>query len=457
MVGTQRPQHLPATSSAWNAKRTSVPGSRAARVPAYPTIAVVGSGPSGCYVGQFLSKRWPDSQITILESLPAPYGLIRYGVAADHQGTKGVARQFDRLFTRNGVRFAGNVTVGRDVEFARISACFDIVVLATGLPNDRELDLPRDPEARVIGAGALLRALNGFPRHVLPRDKQGLCVPLGQQVLVVGMGNVALDVLRLLSKNDAAFTGSDIDDELLGQLRPVPPRTIDAVARSGASKAKCDAAMLRELITLPNVDVVASGLDESDEGPVADLMRECARPANHRATDDPNHTLVTFHFGVAPKNITTRNGRTVLTARPRRDAGRTVEFAADTVVTAIGFTHGDSLDEGSPGQDWTGDHVYRAGWLSRGARGTIAQNRKHAQAVARTIMDDFDAGRIKPTKPGFSGVEDLLAQRAISFSDWQRIEAMEHRSAQPGRCRRKITDLEQMLTVATGPNRESRA
>ncbi|GHE76463.1 pyridine nucleotide-disulfide oxidoreductase [Amycolatopsis deserti] len=420
MVGTHTSQHVP-------------PGS------ASPTVAVVGSGPSGCYVAQFLSKTWPDSEITVFESLPAPYGLIRYGVAADHQGTKGVVRQFDRLFTRGGIRFAGNVTVGRDIDFARLADSFDIVVLATGLPGDRELDVPRDPRARVVGAGALLRALNGFPHHGLPRT------PLGSRVLVIGMGNVALDVLRLLSKDTADFTGSDIDDEMLTQLRPERPATLDVIARSGASQAKCDAAMLRELIALDGVDIAVSGLDEKDSGPVADLLRAAAVPAR----DEPGRTRVTFHFGLVPESLTTCHGRTVLTAR-RRDDGGSAEFAADTVVTAIGFTHGAAHDDCCPGPDWTGDHVYRAGWLSRGAQGTIAENRKHAQSLVRSIVDDFAAGRITADRPGFAGVADLLAHRVVGFGDWQRIEAAEHRSARPGRCRRKITDLDQMLALATG-------
>ncbi|WP_460429125.1 ferredoxin--NADP reductase domain-containing protein [Amycolatopsis endophytica] len=399
----------------------------------------MGSGPSGCYVAQFLAKTWPDSEITVFESLPAPYGLIRYGVAADHQGTKGVVRQFDRLFTRGGIRFAGNVTVGRDIGFARLAASFDVVVLATGLPGDRELDVPRDPRARVVGAGALLRALNGFPHHGLPRT------PLGSRVLVVGIGNVALDVLRLLSKDSEAFTGSDIDDELLGQLRPARPAVLDVVARSDASGAKCDAAMLRELIALDGVDIGAPGLGDQDRGPVADLLRTCAVPAR----EEPGRTRVTFHFGLVPESVTTRDGRTVLTAR-RRDGGEPVEFVTDSVVTAIGFTHGAAQDDGCPGPDWADDHVYRVGWLSRGPRGTIAENRKHAQRVVRSIVDDFEAGRITAGRPGFAGVADLLACRVVGFRDWQRIEAAEERSARPGRCRRKITDLDRMLALATG-------
>jgi len=437
MVGNPPPQHLRETPPA----REAATPSRAC-----PAIAVVGSGPAGCYAAQFLAKKWPDSEITVFESLPAPYGLIRYGVAADHQGTKGVSRQFDRLFTRDGVRFAGNVTIGRDIAFDRLAESFDIIVLATGLPGDRGLAVPCEQGARVVGAGALLRALNGFPQDVLPRDEEGRCVPLGRRVVVVGMGNVALDVLRLLSKKD--FTGSDIHDELLGRIRPAPPETIDVLARSRASQSKCDAAMLRELIALADVDVAVSGLTGTDEGPVVDLLREFAGPAGPQ--DVPGRTQVTFHFGLVPESITARGGATVLAARRPDDGGPPAEFAADTVVTAIGFTQG----EACPRQDWAGDHVYRVGWLRRGARGTIAQNRKDAQAVVRSIVDDFEAGRIGTAGPGFRAVEGSLAERVVGFPDWQRIDDVERRAAPPGRCRRKITEIEQMLAIAMGHNRK---
>ncbi|WP_051166589.1 FAD-dependent oxidoreductase [Amycolatopsis orientalis] len=423
MIGTQSPHDFPYD-----------PGG-----PRALAVAIVGSGPAGCYTAQFLAKSLPGAEITVFEALPAPYGLVRYGVAADHQGAKGVARQFDRLFTGDGVRFAGNVAVGRDVEFARIAANFDVVVLATGLPGDRQLEVPRDPRARVVGAGALLRALNGFPRDLAPP-----CAPLGSEVAVVGMGNVAVDVLRLLAKDDTALTGSDIDDEALRQVRPAPPKTIVVLARSGVSQAKCDPAMLRELVSLPGIDLAVSGMDERDEGPVADVLRPFATaPPSGRG-----RTRITFHFGLEPERIASREGRAVLAAR-RRDSARE-EFEADTVVTAIGFTRGDAEDETVPQDDWAGSHVYRVGWLSRGAQGTIARNRKDAQQVARRIAEDCAAGRLRPEKDGFRALTELIDHRMVDFRAWQRIEAAEHRSAAPGRCRRKITDLGRMLAVATG-------
>ena len=413
-----------------------------------PTIAVVGSGPSGCYVATFLAKTWPQSEITVFESMPTPYGLVRYGIAADHQGTKNVTRQFDRLFTRDGVRFAGNVCVGTDIAFAELARCFDIVVLATGLPQDRPLDIPQQAGTRVIGARTLLGALNGHPVQVFPRNPDGRYTPLGQQLAVVGMGNVAIDVVRLMSKDPHELDGSDIDDELFEQLRPRRPSSIDVISRSGLPLAKFDLAMLRELLSLPNIDVTAIGLSDNDNGPAAELLRPHAGTANVSSTPEETRTKVRLHFQATPESITSSGGRTLLRASTPHEPVPVTEIIVDSVITAIGFTQGAPEDRSCPTGEWSGANVYRVGWLSRGPRGAIPENRKDARRVVDTIADDVACGRLEIGRAGFAKVEPLL-RNVVTFTDWQRIEAFEHRDAPPGRCRRKITDRQHMLSIAT--------
>ncbi len=416
-----------------------------------PTIAIVGSGPSGCYAGQFLAKRWPGADITIFESLPAPYGLIRYGVAADHQGAKGVVRQFDRMFTTGAVRFVGNVSVGRDIDFGQLAACFDIVVLATGLPQDRSLDIPQAAGNRVIGAGALLRTLNGFPTQCLPCDEKGTHAPLGQRVAVVGMGNVAVDVVRLLAKGAEGFIGSDIDDDILRQLRPAAPVTIDVTGRSAATEAKCDAAMLREVVSLDNIEIEVTGLTDTDHGPIADLLRPYASgaaPAPEVSTGSTlQRTKLRLHFGVTPEAIERGGGHTLL--RARRGPGERMDFAVDTVITAVGFTGGGADDRSCPSPAWTGPHVYRVGWLRRGPKGTIPENRKDAQQVVDAIVSDVSSGRLALGRAGFEAIGPQLGSQVVTFAGWQRIELHERQSALPDRCRRKIVDVDTMLAIAT--------
>lgn len=413
-----------------------------------PAIAVVGSGPSGCYVATFLAKKWPLSDITVFESMPTPYGLVRYGIAADHQGTKNVTRQFDRLFTRDGVRFAGNVCVGTDIAFADLAHSFDIVVLATGLPQDRPLDVPQQAGSRVIGARTLLGALNGHPIQLIPRNPDGRYTALGQQLAVVGMGNVAIDVVRLMSKDPQELDGSDIDDELFEQLRPRRPRSIDVISRSGLSLAKFDFAMLRELLALPNIDVTAIGISADDDGPAAELLRPHIGTATVSSTQEETRTQVRLHFQVTPESITSSGGRTVLRTSTRTRPTSESDIVVDSVITAIGFTHGAPEDQSCPTGEWSGDNVYRVGWLSRGPHGAIPENRKDARRVVDIIADDVGSGRLEVGRAGYAAVEPSL-RNVVTFTDWQRIEAFEHREAPPGRCRRKITDRTHMLSIAT--------
>lgn len=413
-----------------------------------PSIAVVGSGPSGCYVAQFLARAWPEADITVFEQLPTPYGLIRYGVAPDHQGSKAVTAQFDRLFTTGGVRFAGNVTVGRDIEFELLSQLFDIVVLATGLPKDRKLDVLQAADARVIGAGELLRALNGHP-HAMGLTSGAGHGSLGRRLVVVGMGNVAIDVVRLLSKTPIGLVGSDIDDRVHQQLLPEPPVRIEVLSRSSAAQAKCDVSMLREVLSAPNIIATATGVSPQDDGPVAELLHNVSDGTTVATSKKTrNVTRIVFRFCLAPERIEATAGQGSRIYAVSEDGHRRICIDADTVVTAIGFTHGAADDHCSPVSAWSGAHVYRVGWLSRGSKGTIADNRKQARAVAEMIVDDVRSGRISCGRPGFSALELSPHARVVTFDRWQRIDDFELSAAPPDRCRRKITDVDHMLAVA---------
>ncbi|MFF3573387.1 FAD-dependent oxidoreductase [Nocardia jiangxiensis] len=416
-----------------------------------PTIAIIGSGPAGCYTAQFLRKKWAQAEITIFEALPAPYGLVRYGVAADHQGTKAVTRQFDRLFERESVRFAGNVTIGRDLDFEFVAEHFDVVVLATGLRDDRALDVVQDPAARVIGAGALVRALNGFPGDTLPRNAQGRHVRLGERLAVVGNGNVAIDVLRMLVKRADGLVGSDIDDDVLAELRPAPIRTIDVFGRSPAHEAKFDIAMLRELCALPNIDIAAHGIDDGGDHAVVELLMTASAAAPDSTVAAPmTRTRVTFHFEVVPVRIVSRAGTTAVTVCNGSGCGAEEDFEVDTVVTAIGFAHAADPDATVPGEDWSGAHVYRAGWLA-GSSGAMPQMRRDA----KKLVDDI-AARVTVGKPGFAAVQDSIARRVVGFHDWRLIDAFECTSAPPHRVRKKVADLVTMCAIASGQPPEER-
>lgn len=408
------------------------------------SVAIVGSGPSGCYAAQFIRKRWPTADVTIFEALPVPYGLVRYGVAADHQGTKAVTAQFDRLFERDGVRFVGNVVIGRHLEFETLTGAFDVVVLATGLPDDRTLAVPTEAGSSIIGAGTLLRALNGYPSFVAG---EGGRKPLGERLIVIGNGNVAIDVARLLCKDAADLSGSDLDDAALSCFRPSPLKSIDVVGRSPVTRAKFDIAMLRELCGLANVEIRAEGIAKTEEGAQVSLLREAIQAS--AVSGVQSRQQITFHFSLTPHSVTEAGHITTLhTLAPDGSPGRSLE--ADTIITAIGFISGEGLGIAAPTAVWSADNVFRVGWLRRGPTGTIAENRRCAKDVAETIFACADDGRLSFGNPGFEAVRPLIADRMIDFDGWRRIDAYERAAARAQRCRQKVTDINRMIAIATG-------
>lgn len=390
------------------------------------TVAIIGAGPSGCYVAQALSKALPDARIDILDRLPVPYGLIRYGVAPDHQGTKAVIRQFERLFERQGVAFFGNVTLGRDISLDELRDTHDVVVLATGLHDDRRLDIPGDGLPGVLGSGAVTRGWNDYPDAERPG--------IGPRVVVIGNGNVAVDLVRILAKSPDEFEGSDLAPETGAALVAAGITRIDVVGRSPAEVAKFDPVMIRELGRLAHARIHVQGL--TGEG----KLIEALGAINGHAPDGATREIV-FHFGWTPDQI---EGRSAVEAVRFRATGgdASLVLPCDTVLTAIGFD-GEVAQADAEGKIAPG--LYAAGWFRRGPRGTIPENRADAQAVAARIAADLV--QTSGGKPG----RDALSARlpaAIGYDGWKRIDTAECAACQPGRSRRKIATTARMIALA---------
>lgn len=377
-------------------------------------VAIVGAGPAGCFTAQALLKLRPDAAVTILDALPVPYGLVRYGVAPDHQGTKAITRQFDRLFTRQGVVFAGNVTLGRDVTLAELQAGFDAVVLATGLHGDRKLDIPGADLPGVLGAGALTRGWNGWPDAPAPAPAP----EIGARVVVLGNGNVALDIVRLLAKTEGEFDGSDIST-----LPGAAVHDIQIIGRGPAHLARFDPVVLRELGKLSDCAITVIG--GSGAGPVCDALAALDGHAPKGAT-----RALTFRFDCPPRAL---DGA----GRLERVICDGLTLACDTLITAIGFAGDQSPPAAEDGLIAPG--LYAVGWRKRGPRGTIPENRLDAQAVAARIVAELPAASDKP---------GLALPMATDFDGWLRIDAAEIAAAPMGRIRRKITSLPALLAQA---------
>ncbi|MBY6414408.1 FAD-dependent oxidoreductase [Rhodococcus sp. BP-252] len=387
-------------------------------------VAIVGCGPSGCYTALALRRSLPDVHVTIFDVRPTPFGLLRYGVAPDHQGMKNVSRQFDRLFGAENVRFVGNVRVGQDLPFATLEEHFDAVVVATGLAVDRPLAAPIDAGASVVGAGQLLRLLNGDPDSVLRGTTPS---QLGSEVLIVGTGNVAMDVARLLCKSDEGFEGSDVDDDARQALATNAIEHLVLLSRGPKERVRWDASMFAELCALPGVTVYLDGELE---------LRSAA-------TDRPDagrSVRVDVRFREIPTAIATDGQRTIVRTRfnddpaaPQPDrSGEAFTHHVDTVVTAMGF-----IDAPSGFDQTLNDRVVKVGGCESGALGNLAENRALAKIAAQQVISLLK--QTTDARDGWHGIEQELPDSAITFDDWTRIDRAEIERARPGRVRRKFT------------------
>lgn len=388
-------------------------------------IAIVGSGPSGCYTAQALLKTHPGLQVDVIDALPVPYGLIRYGVAADHQGTKAISRQFARVFTRQGARFFGNVRIGLDLSLDDLRGAYDAVVLAAGLSGDRRLGVPGDDLPGVYGSAGLTRALYEHP-------DAGLLPDLGDCPILVGNGNVALDLLRLLAKGTDGLDGSDLGQGPTAWLAGNRFDRITVIGRSPAAAAKFDPLMLRELADLPGVSIRTAGPlgNATDSG--AKVLLEISNAVDR--THGP--LLIEFRFGCTPLRISDADGALVVEVATSEGVDT---LSGSSIVTAIGFASDGDLgrhdllgDMSDPERPEPG--LYTAGWFRRGPTGTIPQNRIEAQTLAGRILAEL------PTDPDKAGA-DILGGIAgvVTFADWERIDAAEIEAAPADRCRRKFT------------------
>src|SRR5215210_295518 len=343
-------------------------------------FAVVGSGPAGFYTAEALSKAYGEAaRVDILDRYPVPYGLIRFGVAPDHQSLKAVSKRYDKVADSAGVDFVGNVTVGRDVSVAELLELYDAVILATGAPHDRKLGIPGEDVLGVVGSAEFVGWYNGHP------DFADLDPPLGgTHAVVVGAGNVALDCARILSKTRNEFEGSDIVGHALEALDRSAIRTITILGRRGPHQI---AMTPKELGELGHLEAAVPEVDPADFPPVE---ADAALEPGHRKSitilrefaatppDPGKPRRMVFDFFAKPLAIE-GDGRAerIVVERTELDekgaargTGETYEVPASLVVTAIGYSSpridgvpydergGKFRNEGG----LIGDRLYAVGW-----------------------------------------------------------------------------------------------
>ena len=430
-------------------------------------FAVIGSGPAGFYTAEALVKAYGESaRIDIIERYPVPYGLIRFGVAPDHQSLKAVSKRYDKVAEEGQVRFVGNVAIGAAVSIDEIKGFYDAVILATGAPNDRRLGIPGEELPGVVGSAEFVGWYNGHP------DFADLDPPLdGGHVAVIGNGNVALDCARILAKNHHEFDGSDIVGHALDALDRSAVSTITILGRRGPHQISMTP---KELGELGHLEEATPLVDEADFPPVE--TDEALEPGHRKsiailrdyAAAGPDGTKprrIIFDFFAKPVRIEGDGRaerliveRTVLDGTgAARGTGETYEVPASLIVTSIGYQT--PRIEGVPYDDRggkfaneggvIGDGLYCVGWARRGPSGTIGTNRPDGYEVAETIVAAMPAGS-DGGKAGGEGLSALLAERGITatdFADWRTIEAAETGAARPDAPREKLVRHADWLRV----------
>jgi NADPH-dependent glutamate synthase beta subunit-like oxidoreductase len=430
-------------------------------------VAVIGCGPAGYYSAEGLQKQFGDElAIDMIDRLPVPYGLIRFGVAPDHQSIKAVSKRYEKVALSGNVRFVGNVTVGEQVSIGELAGLYDAVILATGAPDDRPLGLPGSDLPGVIGSAAFVGWYNGHP------DFADLAPPLDiAAAAVIGNGNVALDVARILSKTSAEFAGSDIVGHALAALERSAIRDIHVLGRRGPHQIQMTP---KELGELGHLEAAAPRVDPADLPPAdADaaldpgLRKSVAHLRDFAAAPAAKRKLIHFDFFARPLAVE-GDGKVerILVERTRlvedqRAVGTGETYALDCglIVSCIGYQtppiegvpydaeHGRFANR----EGVIGDGLYCVGWARRGPTGTIGTNRPDGFEVAEKIAGALAGGA--SVKPGAAGLDALLKARGadvFSFQDWQRIEAAEAARARHGSPREKFVAIADMLGARGG-------
>ncbi|PZO88396.1 MAG: pyridine nucleotide-disulfide oxidoreductase [Sphingomonas sanxanigenens] len=427
-------------------------------------VAVIGSGPAGYYTAEACLKMFGGAvRVDVIDRLPVPYGLIRFGVAPDHQSIKAVAKRYEQVALTDNVRFVGNVSVGGDISIAELEQLYDAVVLATGAPRDRPLEIPGANLPGVVGSAAFVGWYNGHPDFV------DLAPPLeGPGAVVVGNGNVALDVARILSKSRAEFAGSDIVAHALDALDGSAVRRISILGRRGPHQIAMTPKELGELARLERAQPAADPEDfppPIDDALLEPGMRKSVEHLRAFAATPPQGKpiVIDFDFFAMPVAIEGDGRverviveRTALTDDFRSvGTGETYAIPASLVVSCIGYRtppiegvpyeHGRGRFANVEGRIMPG--LYCVGWARRGPTGTIGTNRPDGYAIVDLIAEDVKGGS---GKQGRSGLDALLAARGteiVTFRDWQKIEAAEVARARAGAPREKFTGIAEMIAA----------
>lgn len=429
-------------------------------------VAVIGAGPSGIYAAEHLATQY-HVEVDVFDALPVPFGLVRYGVAPDHFSIRSVRDKLAQTFDSPLVRFCGNVCIGRDLMPSDLQDHYDAVVYTYGASLDRELGIRGESHHMSIAATAFVRWYTGHPDAIDFTDYLSQAI----DVAVIGLGNVAVDVARILSKSATELEQTDIPQHVLDALSRSTVRRVHIVGRRGPANATFTTKELKELGEIPGVDVVLDPRDLPDDFAHAsagnkvvtrnlDVMAEWSQ---REACADRN---IEFHFYCKPRNMDLDNGVLVVETMQIDSQGRLTptggseEIAADLVIRSIGYR-----GEGLPGVPFDEDtnvipsvdgavigleNCYVAGWIRRGPSGIIGTNKKDAVASINTLFQDRNETQVSSA----AQIDQLLQHRhidVIDFEGWKRIDAREKElGGTRNRDRTTIHDRQELIDIGLG-------
>lgn len=448
-------------------------------------VAIVGSGPSGFFAASSLLKAADGSEeidiaVDMLEMLPTPWGLVRSGVAPDHPKIKSISKQFEKTSKDPRFRFFGNISVGEHVQADELAERYDAVVYAVGAQSDRALNIPGE---NLPGSIAAVDFVGWYNAH--PNFEEATPDLSGARAVVVGNGNVALDVARILVTDPDVLGQTDIADHALESLRPCGVDEVVVIGRRGPLQTAFTTLELRELGELENVDVIVDpaqleGVSDEDAAAAGKTAKQNINVLRDYAKRDPRpgHRRIVLRFMTSPIEIKGRDrveaivlGRNQLVTDDNgwvsaKDTGEREELPVQLVVRSVGYrgvpTPGLPFDEKTATIPNSGGRVegsrneYVVGWIKRGPTGVIGTNKKDSQDTVDTLLADLSGADGLADFPDDHAAKlaDWLASRQpklVTSAHWDLIDAHERAAGEPhGRPRVKLPSLAKLLRVSHG-------
>jgi len=447
-------------------------------------VAIVGAGPSGFYAAEHILKDGDlRAQVDLFDRLPTPFGLVRGGVAPDHPKIKSVIRVYEKTAARDGFRFFGNVKIGHDVEVEQLEKLYHAIVFTVGCETDRQLGIPGEALPGSHAATSFVGWYNAHPDYA-DREFDLSC----ERAVVIGNGNVAMDVARMLALTDHELRQTDTADHAIEALDRKQIREIVVLGRRGPVQAAFTNPEIKELGEMEDADVIVdpqeveldpasqAHLESDDADKTTKVNVETLVEFSQRQPEGKRQRIV-LRFLASPVEIKGDGkvesiviGRNELVEEGgtlrAKDTGEREELECGLVLRSVGYTgipiegvpfdeqRGLILNEGGRVLDShdAGHKVghYTAGWIKRGPSGVIGTNKKDALETVQHLFEDVEAEKlISPENPDPVAVEDLLRERNIryvTFEDWQAIDQAEVGRGEPhGRPRVKFVRVEEML------------